>query len=295
MNHLADLTKLRIAKLYAGVPPEEIRKFRGFRDAYPYRHIPHAGIDWPYLTSSGTGTPLLILTGALTHPDLSWQSISHFGEKTRILVPAYPAARTMDELCGGIAAILRHEGIENAHVMGGSYGGFVAQVFVRRFPAMTRSLILSHTAPPDSTGLEKTRRMWKAMSHLPNGVLRRILGRAMGKLMPADSASPAALLLTAMFHEVMDHHLSKADLLAVMDRTLDFSGRNFTAQDLAGWPGKILLVLADDDPASPEKARAALQTLYPEARLHVFHGTGHITAVTNQTEYLAVMDEFLGY
>jgi pimeloyl-ACP methyl ester carboxylesterase len=295
MNHLSDFTKPKIAKLYAGVPPEEIGKFREFCDAYPFRHMTHAGIQWPYLASSGTGTPLLILSGALTHPDLSWQSISHFGEKTRILVPAYPAVRTMDELCGGIAAILRHEGMENAHVMGGSYGGFVAQVFVRRFPAMTRSLILSHTAAPDSTGLEKTRRMWKALSHLPNGVLRRILGRAMGKLTPADAASPAALFIMAMFHEVMQHHLAKADLLAVMDRTLDFYGRNFTTQDLAGWPGKILLVLADDDPASPERVRAVLRTLYPEARLHLFHGTGHITAVTNQTEYLAVMDEFLGF
>ena len=295
MKHLAVFTGPKIKKLYADVPPEEIRKFREFCDAYPYRHITHAGIEWPYLASSGAGTPLLILSGALTHPDVSWQSISHFGAKSRVLVPAYPAVRTMDGLCDGIAAILRHEGMENAHVMGGSYGGFVAQVFVRRFPTLARSLILSHTGAPDSAGLEKTRSMWKKMSLLPTAVLRWIVGRALGKLKPADTASPAALFLLAMFHEALHHHLAKADLLAIMDRTLDFYARNFTAQDLAGWPGKILLVLADDDPASPEKVRTALQTLYPGARLHVFHGTGHITAVTNQTEYLAVMDEFLGF
>jgi pimeloyl-ACP methyl ester carboxylesterase len=111
--------------------------------------------------------------------------------------------------------------------------------------------------------------------------------------MPTDASSPAVLLLLAMFHEVMNHHLAKADFLAIMDRTLDFYGRNFTAQDLAGWPGKILLVLAEDDPASPDKVRIALRSLYPQAKLHLFHGTGHTTAVTNQAEYQAVMDEFL--
>jgi pimeloyl-ACP methyl ester carboxylesterase len=39
--------------------------------------------------------------------------------------------------------------------------------------------------------------------------------------------------------------------------------------------------------------RTALQTLYPQARLHLFHGTGHTTAVSDQEEYQAVMDEFL--
>ncbi len=293
MKHLADFINPKIKKLYADVPPGEIRKFRAFCDAYPYHHLPQAGIDWPYLASSGTGTPLLILSGALTHPDVSWQSISHFGGKSRIVVPAYPAVRTMDELCDGIAAILRHEGIESAHVMGGSYGGFVGQIFVRRFPAMTRSLILSHTAAPDSTGIEQTRRMMKGLSLLPTVVLRWLLGRSLGKLMPADASSPSMLLMLAMFHEVMNHHLTKADFLAIMDRTLDFYGRAFSAQDLTDWPSKVLLVLAEDDPASPEKVRSALQTLYPQATLHLFHSTGHTTAVTNEEEYQAVMDKFL--
>ncbi|MGB7537777.1 MAG: alpha/beta hydrolase [Anaerolineales bacterium] len=293
MKHLADLTNPKIEKLYAGVPAEEIRKYRAFCDAYPYRSIRYRGIEWPYLTSSGTGTPLLMLTGALTHPDISWNSIAHFGEQYKLIVPAYPAVRTMDELCDGITAILQHEGIARAHVMGGSYGGFVGQVFVRRFPAVTRSLILSHTVAPDSTGIEQTRRMMKALFLLPTGVLRWMLGRSLGKLMPADASSPSVLLMLAQFREIMNHHLTKADFLGIMDRTLDFYGQAFTAQDLAGWPGKVMLVLAEDDPASPERVRAAFRNLYPKAEWKLFHGTGHTTSVTNSGEYQAVMDEFL--
>jgi pimeloyl-ACP methyl ester carboxylesterase len=293
MHHLADFTNPTIAKLYAGVPNEELKKFRAFCDAYPYRSIRYRGIDWPYLISSGGGEPLLMLSGALTHPDISWNSIAHFGEKYRIIVPAYPAVRTMDALCDGMAAILQHEGIARAHVMGGSYGGFVGQVFVRRFPAVTRSLILSHTVAPDPTGIKSTRRMLKVLSWLPTGVLRALLGRMLGKLMPADSSSPSMLLMLAMFREIMNLHLDKADFLGIMDRTLDFYDRVWTAQDLAGWPGEILLVLAEDDPASPEKVRTALQTLYQQAQLHLFRGSGHTTAVSDQEEYQAVIDAFL--
>jgi pimeloyl-ACP methyl ester carboxylesterase len=293
MNHLADITNPKIAKLYEKVPAEELRKFRVFCDSYPYRSIRYRGIEWPYLASPGGGDPILILSGALTHPDISWNSIAHFGEKYRAIVPAYPAVRTMDELCGGIAAVLQHEGIGRAHVMGGSYGGFVGQVFVRRFPAVTRSLVLSHTAAPDPTGIESTRRTLKALSLLPTFALRSLLGRMLGKLMPADTSSPAMLLMLAQFREIMNHHLTKADFLAIMDRTLDFYDRAWTAQDLAGWNGRILLALGEDDPASPVRVRTALQTLYPRAELRLFKGSGHATSVTDQAEYQAAIDGFL--
>jgi pimeloyl-ACP methyl ester carboxylesterase len=293
MKHLAEFTDPKTAKLYADVPEEELRKFRAFCDAYPCRSIRYRGIEWPYLASAGGGTPLLMLSGALTHPDISWNSIAHFGGKYRTVVPAYPAVRTMDELCDGIAAVLQHEGIDRAHVMGGSYGGFVGQVFVRRFPAVTRSLVLSHTVAPDPTGIESTRRMLKVLSLLPTALLRALLGRMLGKLMPEDASSPEMLLLLAQFREIMNHHLTKADFLGILDRTLDFYGRAWTAEDLAGWPGKILLVLGEDDPASPERVRTALQTLYPRAEFRLFQGSGHTTSVTNQAEYQSAIDGFL--
>ncbi len=293
MNHLADPADPKIDKLYAEVPLQEMKKFRAFCNAYPYRSIQYRGMEWPYLSSPGNGIPLLILSGALAHPDISWQSISHFGANRRIVVPAYPAVRTMDELTDGIAAILCHEKIESAHVMGGSYGGFVGQVFVRRFPALTRSLILSHTSVPDSTGVEKTRRLMKALYLLPAGVLRGLLNRSLGKMMPADASSPGIRLMQAMFGELTRYRLTKADIVGIMDRTFDFYLHPFAVEDLAGWAGKILIVLAEDDPASPERVRTAFGKLYPQAEWKLFRGSGHTTSVTNQAEYQAVMDEFL--
>ncbi|MBN1437957.1 MAG: alpha/beta hydrolase [Anaerolineales bacterium] len=293
MKHLAGLDDPKIAKLYAGVPEDELRKFHAFCEAYPYRSIRYRGIEWPYLISSGGGEPLLMLSGALTHPDISWNSIAYFGGKYRIVVPAYPAVRTMDELCDGMAAVLQHEGVTRAHVMGGSYGGFVGQVFARRFPAVSRSLVLSHTAAPDPTGLGNVERMVRGLSLLPAFALRGLLGRSLGKLMPADSSSPEMLLMLAQFREIMDHHLQKPDFLGILERTLDFYRRAWSAEDLAGWSGRILLVLGEEDPASPERVRAAFRRLYPNAEWKIFKGSGHTTSVTDQAEYQAAIDGFL--
>ncbi len=67
----------------------------------------------------------------------------------------------------------------------------------------------------------------------------------------------------------------------------------FAPQDLAGWPGKTLLMMADDDPATPRPVREAMRVLYPRAQIHLFHGTGHTASLFRQEEYFAALDGFI--
>jgi pimeloyl-ACP methyl ester carboxylesterase len=126
---------------------------------------------------------------------------------------------------------------------------------------------------------------------LPEGGLRRLMGKWLGSLMPARTRETA--LLQALFEEVLYHRLTRADILSALWRTVDYYARDFKAQDLAGWDGKVLLVMADDDPGTPGPVRAALSALYPGARQHLFHGTGHVTSVLKEQEFQAAIDEFL--
>lgn len=291
MKHIGDLTHPQIAGLYADVPRAELEKFQAFCQAYPYRQVTLAGIAWPYLATRESGETLLLLSGALIHPDISWLSIAHFAQTYRVIAPAYPAVKTMEALADGLAEILRCEGVEQAHVLGGSYGGFVAQVFARRYPGLTRSLVLSHTFPPDPATGRALKKMIGWLAWLPTGWLRGLMGKRLGRLLPARTAETA--LVRAMFQELMYRRLSKADILSGLWRTIDYGERTFTPQDLAGWPGRVLLVLADDDPGTPEPVRAALGALYPGAKTHLFHGTGHVTSILREKEYQAVIGEFL--
>jgi pimeloyl-ACP methyl ester carboxylesterase len=67
----------------------------------------------------------------------------------------------------------------------------------------------------------------------------------------------------------------------------------FTPHDLQDWPGRILLLDADDDPGVRPPMRAALRALYPQAQVHTFHGAGHAPFLSLPDEYFAVVGSFL--
>jgi len=151
--------------------------------------------------------------------------------------------------------------------------------------------VLSHTLPPDPVNVKTIKRTVGWLPLLPEGVLRWVMGKRLTSLMPVKTAETA--LLQAMFEEILYHRLTKADITSIIWRTFDYYAKEYTPQDLAGWHGKVLLVMADDDPSTPESVRAAMSALYPEAMLHLFHGTGHVTSVLKEEEYQAVIGRFL--
>jgi pimeloyl-ACP methyl ester carboxylesterase len=70
-------------------------------------------------------------------------------------------------------------------VMGGSYGGLVAQVFVRRHPGRTASLILSHTLLPEREEAGQVAKVTRWMRLLPAPVLRALFQARLGGLFGA--------------------------------------------------------------------------------------------------------------
>jgi pimeloyl-ACP methyl ester carboxylesterase len=291
MNRIGDLTIPKIASLYAHVPADRLEQFQAFRRDFPYKDLTFDGVTWSYMIGGQGGFPLLLLSGALAIPDISWTSISNFASRRQVIVPAYPAVTTMDALVDGIAAVLQWEGIEQAHVMGGSYGGFVAQVFVRRHPQLTRSLVLSHTQPPYPEMVGRTRHFARLLRWMPVGLVRWVLRRTFSSMMPERNEDTACLL--AIYDELVRYALGKKDVVGILERTVDFTARTFTPQDLSLWPGKVLLVAGEDDPATPPEVLQRLEALYPGCQVHLFEGSGHTTSVTHQDEYLDVIDGFL--
>jgi pimeloyl-ACP methyl ester carboxylesterase len=291
MERVGNLSVPKVASLYAKVPAEELEKFKIFRRDLPYEELSYDGQVWPYLCGGQGDEALLFLPGALSIPDISWSLIAGFAARRRLIVPAYPPVATMDALVDGIASILRREGLERVPVVGDSYGGAVAQVFVRRHPSLTQALVLSHTQPPVHAMASRARSLASSLHWLPLSSLRRVLRRTFGSMMPQWSDATACTL--AIFEEVFDHALDKRDAVGIFERMADFSRRSFTARDLNGWEGRVLLIFGEADPATPPALRQALAALYPGSLQRVFEGTGIETTVLRRDEYIAVIEGFL--
>jgi pimeloyl-ACP methyl ester carboxylesterase len=100
------------------------------------------------------------------------------------------------------------------------------------------------------------------------------------------------LLVAAQIRETVDTRLTRQAAVNTFLRMMDFDQQTFTPSDLAVWQGKTMIMLAEDDPTTPEALRKALVELYPGARLHLFKGSGHATSILESEEYIQVMERF---
>lgn len=277
---------------YRDVPAEQVETLRRFRAEHPYRRTTLRGIPWEHIVAGQGERTLLLLPGALGTGESTWQSILHFSPRYRVVSPTYAPLSTMAELADGLAEILTHEGIDKATVIGGSYGGLVAQAFVRRHPERTEDLILSHTVPPDPERGRKVASALRWVSRLPLWLLRALFRKKMAGLLPPSH--PETALFLGYFREVVSRDLTKESMIPGYHRAADFDlNSRFAPGDLDGWPGRILLLMTDNDPATPEPVREALRVMYPGAEVHLFHGTGHATGILQKEAYLGRIEEFL--
>jgi 3-oxoadipate enol-lactonase len=281
-------------KYYRKVPPAQLDRFMRFRQNHPLKAHVVDGIPWEYLISGEmSGQPLLLMPGALSTAESAWRTISLLENgKYRLVCPNYPAEiDSMSGLADGIAGILQQEGIPAAYVVGGSYGGMLAQIFTRRHSDRVTRLVLSHTYPPVSGRARSVQPAMFLFRVLPLFLVKKMLRDRMTGILP-PKASPELLLVAAQIRETVDTRLTRQAALSTFLRMMDFDQQVFTPSDLAGWQGKTLIMLAEDDPTTPESLRKSLLELYPGAQLHLFKGGGHATSILESQEYIKVIEGF---
>jgi pimeloyl-ACP methyl ester carboxylesterase len=254
-----------------------------FRATHPVRRVTHRRHEWRYYVA-GRGEAVLLLGGALGVAEFAFQQIRLLEPHFRVLAPDYPPVASLAELTGGLLSLLDAEHVAEVHVVGGSFGGLLAQVLVRQAPRRVTSLVLSHTGAPDG----RRRRAAGLVALLPPPLLRAALRARLGRTV-AD-ADP----FWRRYFERAVAGLSRAAISSRIRLQAEFAAhRNYSAHDLGDWPGRILVIEAADDPLFPPAARQRLRDLYPLAQVHEFRGTGHAAALLRPEEYAAVVTRFL--
>ncbi len=108
-----------------------------------------------YYEEHGAGVPLVLIPGFSNGLWIWFKQIPAFAQKFRVIAfdprgisrsvaPDSPVSIRM--LADDVAHLLRALRIESAHILGASFGGFVAQEFALAYPQVTRSLILCCTS-----------------------------------------------------------------------------------------------------------------------------------------------------
>jgi pimeloyl-ACP methyl ester carboxylesterase len=269
------------------------RRLESFRRTHPYKEIQVEGRRWRYVVGGQGKRTLLLFPGGTLVPDTYFILLEALEHDYHVIVPAYAAVPTMAELVTGAGAILDREGVEGVDVMGSSFGGYVAQCFVRAHPDRVDRLILAVTGVRHfvsrATPLYLLAKFMKA---LPASAVRFMMWRLWSTLVTTSSEEQAFWL--GLLREILTQQLSKANLVSVTEEIYDFSAHyHFSSGDLAAWPGKILILESDQDKAYSPAIRAETRTVYPQALVHTFHNAGHTAIMTDTDEFINAIREFL--
>jgi pimeloyl-ACP methyl ester carboxylesterase len=276
---------------YANVPAEQSAALQAFRQSHPLKSALIEGTPWEYIACGQRQSPILWLVGGLRVADAAYRSIPLLENDFRIIAPTYPPLNTMAELTDGMADLLHLEGIEKAHVLSGSFGGMVAQVFARRHPECTNRVVLSTTSAPDSALADHYRQQAQMLTAAPPELVASVSKSNFLDMIAPPDAERA--FWTAFVDELFSERLSKDDQLSTIRCLLDFV-ENYTLSpaDLADWVGRILIIESDNDATFDAAARDRLRMLYPAARIHTFAGAGHSPGTTRRDEFFALVREF---
>jgi 3-oxoadipate enol-lactonase len=255
------------------------------------------GVEWRYVTGGRGGQTVLLLHGAVGGAETMSRLASAFEDEYRTVAPTVADVSTLAEVCDALSAILDREHVARAVVFGGSFGGLVAQAFFRRRRAQVEDLVLLSTGLPDRMLGARTRSMTRLLRLLPfsltRGLMRTEMARHLDTPVPEEQAARVAEFRRRL-DDYFDHRLTKRTLLARLALSADFNlDESYARPDLAGWPGRALVIESDDDPMVTPDERRRLREAYPRALVCTFAGAGHMIPLLRLEELVGVVKAFL--
>lgn len=283
------------SSFYKDVPMEGIERLLAFREQYPYQVMTINKFDWHFIDTGGEGHPLLLFAGGTTIAEVSINSIERLAKSYRVIAPDYPPIDKLKELFTGFIELLDRLSLQQVYAMGGSYGGWMLQSFIRAYPERVRKAVISVVGPPNPENSDQIAKILPLVRILPMYMLRSLLNRLFTGLESERTENPDQIMIWALVKEAVYHRVQRKGFVALMKRLIDQT-RNyaFTANDLADWEGKLLMLFGSDDPATPPERREAMRQLYPDADLEVIEGGQHGISMTHEAEYYGTIEKFLG-
>ena len=276
--------------IYRKVPSHQKEKLRTFRLTHPSRVTTVDGAEWKYISCGKGEETVVLLPGGIRSGETWFKLITALENEYKIVSPTYPAVSTMAHLMRGIADIMERECIDQGHILGTSFGGWIAQCFVRSYPQKVKTLILSNTSGSYWLSLNLLRIARVATVVYPSWLFRIAFRRNYFKLLSIPDSERE---FWKAYIEELSLNTTREDIISQQECTHDFI-RNyvFSKDDLVDWPGRILILESDDDPAFKVDVREELKALYPAAQVHTFYKAGHTPGYTNPEEYISVVKDF---
>src|ERR1700761_2901286 len=242
---------------------------------------------------SGDGPPLFLFHSLLSDR-ASFDAVApELSNSFRVIVPELPGFGRSHAVTGGLAAVADRmaEAVreaahgEDAIVLGNGYGGFVALQMAIRHPGIAARFIFADCGAAFSEpGREAFRNMAaaskaKGLAAIADVAMRRLFAPEFQAQHPALMADRRAAFLRT------DENVFRAACaqLAELDLRPELSKVKVPA----------LVVVGDQDEATPPPMSHELAALLPDARLKIITGCAHVPQLQAPDVFLETIADFL--
>ena len=251
-----------------------------------------------YYEEHGHGEPLILIPGLAAGRWIWFKQIIPLSEEYRVvtfdprglgLSPLYSDQLTIPLVADDVAALLQRLGIKRAHILGASFGGFVAQEFALAHPEMTRTLVLSctsfggprHVAPP----METLMAIASTNGFNTEERIRRILLPAFSSDFARDHPEGVDQVVKLRLSGTVTEEAYRAQLMAAA---------GFNAEPkLGAIKAPTLVISGDADAIVPVQNSRNLAAAIPGAELRIMEGGSHLFFIERPEEFNRTIISFL--
>jgi 3-oxoadipate enol-lactonase len=233
---------------------------------------------------------ILLLTG-LGSKRLGWYNqLDVFGREYRTIAMDHRDTGDSDEVADGYtvadladdaAALLTALGIERAHVVGISLGGFTALEFALRHPDKMEKLVLVSTSAGGATHVAANQEILALLAPDPNLEIGERAIRNYSRIMAAEYVASHPEALERVAETARYRPMSPAGYMRQLQAALSHN----VAESLHRITAPTLVIHGDLDPLVPPQNGAYLATEIRGARHIVYPGVGHIPIVERADDF----------
>lgn len=268
-------------------------EFELFKANHPICKFERNGTEGEYISCGSGSSTILLFHGFAGNVESVYKFILAFENEYRIICPAISALQpaSVSTALDYIQTILERENLRPDILIGGSFGGLLAQAYWFANRETVKKVILFDTSPPDKISGKKNRKAARIIKCLPWILFKPLLAIKLRNLFrinrDMDPDTKRRVQFSKEIFEKRFQSVSRKLLLTHGDMAFDFmihtAAPQMTQQD-AG----LLIILSADDPALKEAGILHTRT-YPFAEIVSFTGGGHIGAIVFFDKYIAAI------
>jgi 3-oxoadipate enol-lactonase len=251
-----------------------------------------------YVEEQGAGAPILLIQGLGTSLWAWRYQLEGLSARRRAIAfdnrgvgrsSKEPGPYSIEQFADDAVSVLDALGIDRAHVVGLSMGGYISELLALRHPARVRSLLLSGTGPgaPTHTPVpQSTIDAWLANVHLgPEEFARKTMFLSFSPGWNDAEPERYAELLAARLEYPTPYECWRAQF----DAATRFVETGAPVEEIRA---PTLVVHGDADRIVPLENGRALADRIPGAELAILPGQGHLPPLEVPETFNRVVEQF---